>query len=110
MAQSLRTAGMRLTDNEIKTLTAENHHVPPMLEPIFEKAGLSPLYLLLRQLHLNYQTLIALLLERPAPPPLPNPAAAPSAQPTPALSEDPTQPPSPRVLKRIRLGGVHLYN
>jgi hypothetical protein len=64
ISQNIRAMGTKFTDNEIKTATIETFNQYCMLEKIFQEAGLPHIYQLIKTINQNYNSVIAILLEK----------------------------------------------
>lgn len=66
ISQNIRAMGAKITDNEIKTVTVETFNHFCMLEKIFQEASLPHIYQLIKTINQNYNSIIAILLDKQA--------------------------------------------
>jgi hypothetical protein len=64
ISQNIRAFGTKFTNNEVKTVTLETFNHFCILEKIFQEAGLKHIYQLAKTINQNYNSVIAILLER----------------------------------------------
>ena len=64
ISQNIGAFGTKFTINEVKTVTLESFNLFCMLEKIFYETGLKHIYQLTKTINQNYNSLIAILLER----------------------------------------------
>ena len=116
ISQNIGAFGTKFTINEVKTVTLESFNLFCMLEKIFYETGLKHIYQLTKTINQNYNSLIAILLERQAKPTQNFVSKCDKNDKEEEMATKKVQEAFTgdnnlmREIKKNRLGGIHLFN